>query len=311
MSLGLLLTRIPGVRAYNPPIAPVPCSKAEAAYATARHSLRRSIDRCVMRSTAALHEEQKPSRANAAQSSHFASSSAPAVSTIAARPRSFMIARVLPPLAAASRAIRDMSSGSCATARLSRAAWPPALVSMRPVFSASPIMPPALSSFTVSRAARTASAGFNRPVRRAALTISAIRCEPFHMVQFSEAFRPSSVYLIHPVIGRAVEFGSKLGSKLIAENSRHRWGSLWEDCNRCIKTTACAIMPDATWPSRQVIRWISRRRGTSRCHPAGPTGPAIGRAENHSRTASLHNAKKRGPKSCGNHCRSGAEVHAR
>jgi hypothetical protein len=68
-------------------------------YAIPQRSLRRPIDRCVMRSTAALHEEQKPSRANAAQSSHVATSSAPAVSTIVAQPRSFMIARVLPPLA--------------------------------------------------------------------------------------------------------------------------------------------------------------------------------------------------------------------
>jgi len=31
-------------------------------YAIPQRSLRRPIDRCVMRSTAALHEEQKPSR---------------------------------------------------------------------------------------------------------------------------------------------------------------------------------------------------------------------------------------------------------
>ena len=63
-----------------------------------------------MRSTAALHEETKPSSVNAAQNSQIARSNALAVSTMAARPRSFMIARVLPPLAAASRASRDMSS---------------------------------------------------------------------------------------------------------------------------------------------------------------------------------------------------------
>ena len=61
-----------------------------------------------MRSTAALHEDAKPSNATAAHNSHSARSSVLAVSTIAARPRSFMIARVLLPLAAASRDKRDI-----------------------------------------------------------------------------------------------------------------------------------------------------------------------------------------------------------
>ncbi len=84
--------------------------------------LSRSKTRCVMRSAAALHEAQKPISANAAQISHIARSKVVAVSTMAARPRSFMIARVLPPLAAESRASRAMSCGSSATARLSSAA---------------------------------------------------------------------------------------------------------------------------------------------------------------------------------------------
>ena len=77
----------------------------------------------------------KPNNANAAQNSQIARSNALAVSTIAARPRSFTIARVLPPLAAASRAKRDMSCGSSATARPSSAACVPALLSTRPAFS--------------------------------------------------------------------------------------------------------------------------------------------------------------------------------
>jgi hypothetical protein len=67
-----------------------------------------------------------------ASASSNAISSALTAKTIAPRPSSLIMARVLPPLAAARRAKRDTSSGPSATLRLSSAAPAPALLSTRP-----------------------------------------------------------------------------------------------------------------------------------------------------------------------------------
>ena len=64
-----------------------------------------------MRSAAALHDDAKPSNRNAAHNSQFAKVSVLAARMMAPRPSSLMMARVLPPLAVASRAKRETSSG--------------------------------------------------------------------------------------------------------------------------------------------------------------------------------------------------------
>src|SRR5215813_13992959 len=73
-----------------------------------------------------LSDETKPKTVTIAQNSHIARLKVPTVRTIAPRPASLRIARVLPPLAAARRAIFDMSRDPSASFNSSSAARVPA-----------------------------------------------------------------------------------------------------------------------------------------------------------------------------------------
>ena len=87
---------------------------------------RRSQWRKVIRSTARLQAAQKASRLNSAQNIHSARSNSAPVSTIAPRPSTFTIARVLLPLASARRASFATSFGCSAIFRPSSAPRMPA-----------------------------------------------------------------------------------------------------------------------------------------------------------------------------------------
>src|SRR5262249_12325782 len=106
-------------------------AKAALAASRARRALRRRTAK-VARSAVRLRLAQKPSRFAAAHMRASARSMIELVIAIALRPRSLRIARVLPPLATASRPKAARSLGSCASCTASNAARPPAFASILP-----------------------------------------------------------------------------------------------------------------------------------------------------------------------------------
>src|SRR5712671_5973715 len=130
-----------------------------AACRRARRLLRQCRYRSVVRSVVRLTAEQKPNTAQNAVNTQLKRSMTATVSAKAARPASLRIARVLPPLVSARRAIRATSRGPSESLRPSSVARVPAFARTRPTSRIMVMTPSARSSFTASRAMRSASAG--------------------------------------------------------------------------------------------------------------------------------------------------------